>query len=134
MEINRLYRYNGTATNTGDNAVSVTAALRDLYGQMESSNKAAHPLLFLMVDIISLHHPSTIPQSLTLITDTTKGLSSIRPARTGWSLYATRCGGVLVPTPYYSVQEGATGSRNRWLIKHSRCHRVFLLKLLWRSG
>eukprot|EP00026_Physarum_polycephalum_P006141 Phypoly_transcript_06182.p1 GENE.Phypoly_transcript_06182~~Phypoly_transcript_06182.p1 ORF type:complete len:436 (+),score=74.70 Phypoly_transcript_06182:263-1570(+) len=44
-----LKAYTGTATNTSDNAASVTAALRDLYGQMESSNKAAHPLLFLMI-------------------------------------------------------------------------------------
>jgi hypothetical protein len=56
-----MHRYTGTATNTNDNAVSVTAALRDLYGQMESSNKAAHPLLFLMVIValIPMIHSNT---------------------------------------------------------------------------
>jgi len=43
-----LRAYSGPAT-TSDNSASVTASLRDLYNQMEVSNKAAHPLLFLMV-------------------------------------------------------------------------------------
>lgn len=43
-----LKSYTGHST-TADNAASVTAALRDLYNQMELSNKAAHPLLFLMI-------------------------------------------------------------------------------------
>jgi len=43
-----LQAYAGSSSGS-DNAASVTAALRDLYGQMDLSNKAAHPLLFLMI-------------------------------------------------------------------------------------